>query len=79
MSEQKDISGKILPQDIDAERSVLGALMIDPIASNDVFGKLKAAHLPSIARESLRGYCWAGRGKRASRRDHSGLGLRSKR
>ena len=37
MSEQKDISGKIPPQDIDAERSVLGALMIDPIASNDVF------------------------------------------
>ena len=52
MSEQKDISGKIPPQDIDAERSVLGALMIDPIASNDVFGKLKAAHFyrPSHAK-----------------------------
>lgn len=44
MSEQRDISGKIPPQDIDAERSVLGALMIDPIASNDVFGKLQPAH-----------------------------------
>lgn len=44
MSEQRDISGKIPPQDIDAERSVLGALMIDPVASNDVFGKLQPAH-----------------------------------
>ena len=44
MSEQRDISGKIPPQDIDAERSVLGALMIDPIASNDVFGNLQPAH-----------------------------------
>ena len=44
MSEQRDISGKIPPQDIEAERSVLGALMIDPVASNDVFGKLQPAH-----------------------------------
>ena len=50
MSEQKDISGKIPPQDIDAERSVLGALMIDPIASNDVFGKLKHRRIFTVHR-----------------------------
>ncbi len=52
MTDARDPTGKVPPQDIDAERSVLGALMIDPVASNDVLGKLNASHFyrPSHAK-----------------------------